>query len=804
MDRQQVAQYLATLAYGPAPESPEPALGWLRAHHEKFGHFIGGTLVGPASGRYFPTVNPANGNVLAQIAQGTVADVDAAMQAAKAAFPRWRDLPAVARGKHLYNIQRVMEKHARLFQVLESLDNGKTFRETRDIDVPLAIRHFRYHAGWAVKAAREYPSGKPGGVVAQIIPWNFPLLMLAWKVAPAIAVGNTVVLKPAEFTPLTALLFAEILEEAGLPPGVVNIVTGDGQTGELLVNHSVPWKIAFTGSTEVGRRIRVATANSSKALSLELGGKSAFIVFADADLDSAVEGVVDAIWFNQGQVCCAGSRLLMEESVAEDFLARLRRRMRTLRGVGPGISQLDKAIDIGAINSAQQLEKITRLCRIGQEEGATMWQPESWSCPSDGWFFPPTLFTNVNPASTIAQEEIFGPVLVSMTFRTPAEAVELANNTPYGLAASIWTENIGKALEVAKRVVAGTVWVNSTNLFDAASGFGGYRESGFGREGGPEGVREYLKETHKRSGHYGIEARSVAQKTVEPHVRSEPLLDIDRTYRFLIGGKLARPDGQASFSVRNPAGEVLAVCADANRKDVRNAVRAAREAVPTWANTTADLRGKILCFAAENLEKHQERFAALLQQCGYGTRRAHAEVRKSVDRLLFWGGYADKFGGTVQQVPMPAVVTAIREPRGVLAVRAPDDCPLLGFVSTLGPAFAMGNAVVMVAGKNPLPALELLQILQASEIPASTLNILTAEDPDAAAKVLAEHKDVDALWCYGSKQACAAVKAASVSNMKKTVTNDGHQVDWFGAEGESDRFLWDATNTKNIWIPSGW
>ena len=414
--------------------------------------------------------------------------MDRAVASAQRAQPDWAALSGHARARHLYAIARHVQKHSRLLAVLETLDNGKPIRETRDIDVPLVARHFYHHAGWAQLRDEALPGCAPVGVVGQIIPWNFPLLMLAWKIAPALAMGNTVVLKPAEWTSLTALLFAEICQDAGLPPGVVNIVTGDGKVGEAIVRHTGIDKIAFTGSTDVGRLIREATAGSGKKLSLELGGKSPFVVFDSADLDSVVEGVVDAIWFNQGQVCCAGSRLLVQESVAPRLLAKLRARMEKLRVGDP----LDKAVDIGAIIAPAQLQKIERLVKQGAAEGATLWQP-SWACPKEGYFYPPTVLTDVAPASTVAQVEIFGPVLVSMTFRTPAEAVALANNTRFGLAASVWSEDINLALDVARQVKAGVVWVNSTNLFDAASGFGGYRESGFGREGGREGLFEYVR-----------------------------------------------------------------------------------------------------------------------------------------------------------------------------------------------------------------------------------------------------------------------------------------------------------------------
>src|SRR5213592_282224 len=517
------------MAYGPAPESDKPALEWIARHDGAFGLFIGGRWTKGKSDAGFDVINPATTARLAHVTQAGQADVDAAVAAARKAFPGWSALTGHARARHLYALARTVQKHSRLLAVLESLDNGKSIRETRDLDLPLVARHFYHHAGWAQLAQSEFAGHRPVGVVGQIIPWNFPLLMVAWKVAPALAAGNTVLLKPAELTPLTALLFAEIAQEAGLPAGVLNVVTGDGDTGAALVNHPNVDKIAFTGSTEVGRIIRQVTAGSGDRKSLELGGKSPFVVFEDADLDSVVEGVVDAIWFNQGQVCCAGSRLLVHEGVAERLLGKLRARMEKLR-VGP---PLDKAIDMGAIVAPVQLERIRGLVSKGVEEGATMWQP-SWACPTEGYFYPPTLFTDVSPAATIAQVEIFGPVLVAMSFRTPAEAVELANNTPYGLAASVWSENINLALDVAPKIKAGVVWINCTNLFDAASGFGGYRESGFGREGGKEGMWEYLRPERDEGPGTGDEYIGAAtpqeSRTAAPRPSSPvPLPPIDRT-----------------------------------------------------------------------------------------------------------------------------------------------------------------------------------------------------------------------------------------------------------------------------------
>ncbi|PYO37140.1 MAG: aldehyde dehydrogenase [Gemmatimonadetes bacterium] len=552
------------MEYGPAPEAEQPALEWITRHGGEFGLYVGGRWVKGQDGRGFDVINPATRAKLARVVQAGPADVSAAVAAARAALPGWAALPGHARARHLYALARAVQKHARLLAVLESLDNGKSIRETRDIDIPLVARHFYHHAGWAQLLETEFAGHGPAGVVGQIIPWNFPLLMVAWKVAPALAAGCTVVLKPAEFTPLTALAFAELAHEAGLPAGVLNVITGDGESGKLLVDHPDVDKIAFTGSTEVGRHIRQATAGTGKKLSLELGGKSPFIVFEDADLDSVVEGVVDAIWFNQGQVCCAGSRLLVQEGVAAPLIGKLRARMEKLR-VG---SPLDKAVDMGAIVAPVQLERIRGLVEKGVEEGAQMWQP-SWACPTDGYFYPPTLFTDVSPSATIAQVEIFGPVLVSMTFRTPAEAVALANNTPFGLAASVWTENINLALDIAPKIKAGVVWVNCTNLFDAAAGFGGYRESGFGREGGREGMWEYLKpewETANAERGTRNEPAATVPRSEVPVPRSGQLPDIDRTPKLFIGGKQVRPDQTYSRRIVGPDGRVVGEVGEGNRR----------------------------------------------------------------------------------------------------------------------------------------------------------------------------------------------------------------------------------------------
>ncbi|HSE27559.1 MAG TPA: aldehyde dehydrogenase family protein [Gemmatimonadales bacterium] len=799
-----IREVFETMDYGPAPESPQPALEWLDRHGRRLGHFIGGEW--RAAAEAFETQNPATTARLASVGQGSAADVDAAVQAARAALPGWRALGPHGRARHLYALGRMVQRHSRLFAVLESLDNGKPIRETRDIDIPLVARHFSHHAGWAQLLEREYPGQVGVGVVGQIIPWNFPLLMLSWKVAPALAAGCTSVLKPAEFTPLTALLFAELAAEAGLPPGVLNVVTGDGRTGEALVRHPDVNKIAFTGSTEVGRLIRVATAGTGKRLSLELGGKSPFVVFEDADLDSVVEGVVDAIWFNQGQVCCAGSRILAQEGVTERLAGKLRARMETLRLGDP----LDKAVDIGAIVAPVQLERIRKFVALGQEEGAELWQP-SWSCPAEGWFYPPTLLTNVSPASTVAQEEIFGPVVALMSFRTPDEAVELANNTRYGLAASVWTENVNTALDLAPRLQAGTVWINCTNVFDAASGFGGYRESGYGREGGREGLWEYLREESDGRTDGPTDSRTVGQSGSDasrpsdrPTVRPSDLPPIDRTPKQYIGGKQARPDSGYSLKVHAPDGRLLGEVGKGNRKDIRNAVEAAHKAAG-WSSATAHNRAQVLFYVAENLAARADEFARRLADLAGGTVEVgQEEVRAALQRLYDYAAWADKWDGAVHHTPYRNVTLAMPEPLGVMAVICPDEAPLLGFVSAVAPSLCLGNRVVAVPSERaPLAATDLYQVLDTSDLPGGALNIVTGPK-DELADVLAAHDDVAAIWYFGSPEGSGAVERASAGNMKRTWVSHGRPRDWFDpVRGAGPEFLREACQVKNIWVPYG-
>jgi aldehyde dehydrogenase (NAD+) len=696
----------------------------------------------------------------------------------------------------LYALARTIQKHSRRLAVLETIDNGKPIRESRDIDIPLVIRHFYHHAGWAQLLDQEFPGYTACGVVGQIIPWNFPLLMLAWKIAPALATGNTVVLKPAEFTPLTALAFAEICEEVALPPGVVNIVTGDGSTGEALVKHPDVAKIAFTGSTEVGRAIRSATATSHKRLSLELGGKSPFIIFEDADLDSAVEGLVDGIWFNQGQVCCAGSRLLMQESIAEPLLAKIRDRMSTLRAGAP----LDKSIDIGAIVAPVQLERIKRLVDQGVSEGATCWQPEI-ELPSQGLYYPPTLLSNVHPASAVAQQEIFGPVLAAMTFRTPAEAVELANNTVYGLAACVWSESINVALHVASQLKAGVVWVNCTNLFDASCGFGGYRESGYGREGGREGLLEYLEPLwFKNAAALPAIKQSQVEKSNDDSDAATPA--IDRTVKLYIGGKQARPDSGYSMEVRSADGRLLGESPLGNRKDIRNAVEAAHKA-SAWAKCTAHNRAQVLYYMAENLSQRSEEIVRHLAAV-VGEKQAAAEVSLGIERIFSYAAWADKFDGAVHNPPFRNVALAMNEPLGTVGVVCPNQAPLLGLLSLVLPLLACGNTTVVVPSESyPLITADLYQVFDTSDLPGGAVNIVTGYTSQLL-KTLAEHHDVDAIWCFADEASAVAAKAYSIGNLKQVFTNEGRSIDWFDVkQGEGRWFLQHATQVKNIWVPYG-
>jgi len=810
-----VSEVLQSMQYGPAPESTDAVLAWLKDHQNRFGLFINNSWHHPDAATYYPSYNPANSEKLAETVQAGQAEVDQAVATARTAFTTWSQTPGTVRARYLYAIARNIQKHSRLLAVLESMDNGKPIRESRDIDVPLLARHFYYHAGWAQLMEGELADYQPVGVIGQIIPWNFPLLMLGWKIAPAIAMGNTVVLKPASYTRLTALLFAEIVAEAGLPPGVVNVVTGSSKAGTMIVTHPDVDKIAFTGSTDVGRILRRQTAGTGKKISLELGGKSPFIVFEDADLDGAIEGVVDAIWFNQGQVCCAGSRLLVQENVAERFIEKLKIRMNHLRVGDP----LDKAIDIGAIVDQTQWDTIDGWVKTGLQEGGNVFQPDI-PIPQKGCFYPPTLITGLEPSAATVQEEIFGPVLVSLTFRSPAEAVELANNTRYGLAASVWSENINLALDVASKLKAGSVWANSTNLFDAASGFGGYRESGFGREGGLEGLYEYLRPAWQPRPRPDFQPPEKGpDKAWGAHVPTRPVLPdpgakdgkttaVDRTPKMYIGGKQVRPDGNYTSAVLGHRGKLVGQVGDGNRKDIRDAVEAAHAAhtaKPGWAMWHGYNRSQILYFIAENLDARKDEFARrIVDMTGAALKNALLEVDLSLGRLFTYAAWADKYGGSVQETTLHGITVGVNEPVGVIGIACPDERPLLAFVSLMAPAIARGNTVVMIPSQvHPLSATDFYQVLDTSDVPPGVVNIVTG-NRDHLVKTLIQHEDVDSVWYFGNAQGSYHVEYEAAVNIKRSWVSYGIVRDWTDPQqGAGHEFLHQATQVKNIWVPTG-
>ncbi len=782
-----VIKNFQNISYGPAPEDSKEVNSWIKNLKNPNNHFMNGKFVKSSSSKKLNIINPSTNKKIATLSVASKKDVNAAVSAAKKAHVKWSKLSSFDRSKYLYALARLIQKNSRFISVLETIDNGKPIRETRDIDIPLVARHFYYHAGWAARNTNN--SDNSIGVVGQIIPWNFPLLMLAWKIAPAIALGNTVVLKPAEYTSLTALYFAELCEKAKIPQGVINIITGDGSTGEHITSHKDIKKIAFTGSTEVGKKIIQTNTNPDKKMTMELGGKSPFIVFEDADLDSAVEGVVDAIWFNQGQVCCAGSRLLVQESIEKKFIQKLKKRMEKLRVGDP----LDKSIDIGAIVAPVQLKKINSLVNKAQKDGNKLWQP-SWSCPTNGLFYPPSLFTNVTPSSFIAQVEIFGPVLTTMTFRTPSEAVSIANNTPYGLAASIWSENINLALDIAPKVKAGVIWINSTNLFDAACGFGGYKESGFGREGGSEGIRAYSK----------LPLPLSKSKRGKKSSKGKSSNAIDRTPKLYIGGKQKRPDSGYSFSSYDAHNNFICDVPNANRKDVRDTVEGASKAVSK--SSTNFNRAQILYYLAENLQDRKNTFSSLLSSLiGISQKDAEKEFDQSIERLFYYGAMADKFEGSIHNPPIRGLTLAVKEPIGVVANILNDDFPLLSLITTLGANFAAGNASIIVPGqKTSLLATELYQLLETSDVPAGYINILTTKQ-NSLNKILAEHENIDGIWYFSeNNNERLKVIQSTTSNLKRSWCPQSKNLDWSSKEEYFlEEFLYQSTQVKNIWIPYG-
>ena len=777
------------LDYSEALESSSEAQKWLEENGRRFGQFINGKFVNQKDANLIASLDPSNGDLLANIEVASKSQLNDAVKAARKAQPGWQSLGGHGRAKVLYALARLLQKNSRLIAVLETLDNGKPIRESRDIDIPLAIRHFYHHAGWAQLQEKEFKSYESIGVIAQIVPWNFPLLMLSWKIAPALAMGNTIVFKAAEQTPITAMYFAHLCKQAGVPSGVINMVNGDGDVGASLAAHDGIDKVAFTGSTAVGQSIRKSTAGQGKKLTLELGGKSAFVVFEDADLDAAVEGLVDSIWFNQGEVCCAGSRLLVQAEVADKLHSKIKARIKQLRLGLP----LDKSIDLGSLVSKTQFQRVDQMVKDGLEHGGESYQ--ACDIQADKNLYPPTLITEIDSSHPLAQEEIFGPVLVSMTFRTQSEAIELANNSRYGLAASVWSENINRAMDVAPKIKAGVLWINCHNQFDASCGFGGVKESGFGREGGKEGLYEYLKPRF-----LSPIKKSKSKKIIENNNEQS----IDRTLKFYIGGKQVRPDGGHSMSTYNADGSLAAIVGSGNRKDIRNAVNAAVKAA-SWSSQSGHGRAQILYFLAENLAIRESEWIKRLETlCGVTNKQAKAEFDESLSRIFSYAAWADKYDGAVHSAPYRGVTMALPEPIGVLAQIAPEDQPLLTTISLIAPAIAMGNRVILIPSENfPSVALELVQTFETSDIPPGVINIVTG-DKDELSNQLVGHAEVDGVWCWADSDTVAKVETTSALDLKRLWIHSDGDRDWLDPnQGEGLEFLRNATEVKNIWTPYG-
>lgn len=806
-----IADLYRTLEYGPAPENPEPARSWLEVHGPRFGHFIGGEWVTPEEGVVFPTANPASGEELARVAQGCPKDVSLAVRAASAALDGWQENGPAGRARFLYALARSLQRDARLFAVLETMDCGKPIRDSGDVDVPLAIRHFFHHAGWARLLEEDFPGRVGYGVVGQIIPSTSPFLMLARQVAPALAAGSTVVVKPADHTPLTALLFAQICQKVGLPAGVVNIVTGDQGTGASLLAHPGIGKLAFTGSSEGGREIRRATAHRNLSLTLELEENPVFVVFADSDLDSAVEGVVDAICLNHGQTRCAGIRILAQEGIALPLEEKLRARMDTLRMGDP----LDKGMDLGPIVAPVQRDGTRSLVDRDPGDGARIQQP-SWASsraeedPSGtDLFFPPRLYSQVAPSGTVSQVETYGPVATLSTFRTPAEAVTQVNPTHCGCAVSLWTENVSLALEVIPRLRADTVRVNDTHRFDAAWGFGGYRESRIGREG----MEEYLRPAWE----VGKPPRGVADSRPASLIRPAlgagladptPMPEgkgIDRTARLFIGGRRVHPEGGQRLALADADGSVVALIPRGTRKDVHHAVEAARRAAPGWSGASAHFRAETLYSLADNLSAQAEEFEARLREgAGLNRKVANAEVALSLARILLAAARADKWEGRIHETPGRRATLAMVEPLGVLGIVCPPEAPLLSLISLVAPALAMGNTTVVIPSPTfPLSALDLPQMIGASDLPAGVMNVVCGL-PEDVVPSLAEHDDVDGIWAFGEPELLAGVRRRSAGNLKRCWTPDGRSPSWIDPdEGAGEAFYRRATRVKTVWLPYG-
>lgn len=817
-----VTDIFQTMDYGPVPVSADCAEEWLQRRDGAFGLYIGGSWVDAGSGESIAVHNPASGGHLATVAKGSEDEVGLAVAAAGEAHEHWRTIGGHARARYLYGLAQSIQKHAQLFAVLETLDTGQSVRASQDIELPLVTRHFDHHAGWAQLLERELEHHEPIGVVGQIIPLDAPLLALARYVAPALAAANTIVLIPAEQTPLTTLLFAEICDEVGLPPGVINIVTGDRRTAEALVEHSGVDMITSTGSIETAQRIRTLAAGSGKRLVLEPSGESPCIVLDDADLDSAVEGIVEAITTGQGGGESIGSRVLAQESIAERLNSRLASRIETLRIGDP----LDLTTDVGASSSPERHEHTRRFIERGREEGATVRQPTT-PLPKTGHFVPPTLLTDVSTSVSVAQEELSGPVIVVMTFRTPSEAIALVKNTASGHGASIWSESIEQALDTASRIEADTVWINGAHTFGATASPTRYRTNASSREA----VWEYLRPAWEaacpvdegappqeetsapdpETAQGGLDtdapdrsANQVAARHLESYAEPESLLSFDPAPRHLIGGRLLEPDSGESLPITDPQGRPIGSVAHGNRKDIDRAVESARGAAE-WAQAAPHDRAQALYGLAANLAARAEELGDQIHSMTSETHeQAEREVALAIDRLYTYAAWADKSEGSTNTSIARQLELTVPGPIGVMGVLCPDTPPLLGFISTVGPALAMGNAIVVVPSRSaPLIATHLYSILHTSDLPDGVLNIVTGP-MDELASALAAHEGIDGLWFFGTRRASERVEQIAAQRQLRLWTNHGRRRDWFHPlRGESDEFIHHATKIKRVWLPYG-
>ncbi|XP_019344410.1 aldehyde dehydrogenase family 16 member A1 isoform X2 [Alligator mississippiensis] len=827
------------LGYGPAREGAGPAqvraapppggLGgcpdawilyqaWLDAHGRSLGHFIDGKWSKPEGRETWVCKSPATGKSLATTLQGQREDVEAAVQAATKGFETWSQLACHARARHLYNLTRMIQKHQNTLTVLESLDTGKPVTEARVCDLPLIVRHFYHHAGWAQLMRVEMGGWEPLGVVSTIIPSGSPLVLLAWKVCPALAMGNTVVVLAPPTAQLSALLLAELCTQAGLPSGILNVITGAEALAGVLATHPGVDAIAFTGSAELGRSLRQVTAGLGKRLSLQLGGRTPVLIFESADLDSAATELTDTLSSHRGLLLGGGAPLiLVQEAVAGALVQRLKARLGALR-VGEA---LDRTTDVGGLVDEVWRAALQAHVDEAEAEGAEVFQ--SWpALPAQGSFYPPTLIIEADTTSRCVREEVFGPVLVVLPFRTTKEAIALANSTPGGLAASIWTEKLPLAMEVACSLQVGTVWINGQSMYDAAASFGGCKESGFGCSGGKEGLYEYVRPSwesriHSRATDMNYKTFAASSSAAPFHVpgqakdpHSGPTQEahrpsVDRTYKLYYGGAQKRSEGLSSRPILDPTGHLMAYIADGSAKDVRNAVEAAHKAAPGWRGRSAHARAQVLFYMAENLGLRQAELAAeLAALMGATPEQAAQEVELSLERLFHWAASCDKHGGGLQDTPLYGTNLLLREPLGVLGIVCPDENPLLSFISLWAPAVAWGNAVIIIPSQcYPLPALGLCQVLDTSDLPGGVLNVITG-DCDHLARTLALHQDVQALWYFGSQQGSQLVEWASAGNLKRTWVSCGARRCWEDpSQGAGEEFLSQATHCKSIWVPMG-